>query len=1065
PQLLALAPSWLPAVRLPAVRLPAVRQFVLSLLLLIPLATLSFPSSVPAETPSAAPELLHDAELNDLFFLDANSGWAVGDRGAIWRTTDAGRSWRIQESPANCRWECIHFVDERNGWIAGTAVQPHTWQSRGVLLRTRDGGQNWMPVPIPTLPGLRRLQFVNERLGWATGDSSALYPSGAFRTEDGGRSWTPVTISPGNSSASDSQPPLIREREASQLLPPDDRHRPARNVRLGSPAFGWLVGDEGLILQSRNPGLTWQLPANLPSPTLLEQFDWQAIATYGPRCWIAGAPGTHILSTTDGGKTWSLSPTGQTAPLRALLFVDEERGWAVGSLGTILSTTDGGRTWKVQRSAGRLAILAIQATPDRLPLELLASLSGNDGYLSGAEVIFQRPASQPSSLLAPLATRTQSAVVAVGGSTAHLSERFPAPTRGLSFALDEAKLDSYLIRLIRQWRPEIVVIDTPSRRDFDLAESRLHQLTTLAVQRAAQVDVHPEQLESLGLPAWRVKKLVQAVADDERGSLNLSTSQLLPRHGKSIADVAATGQRFLRPLTAANSIPTNLGFRLAIDLVPQDLGRRDFMSGIALTAGGDGRRNLNSTSSSELPALNRVAQQQRNIQALLTRSMANPAQTTAWLRQIDDLCRGHNKAAVGELLWQLAQRFQQQGQLELAAHALEELVRRDARHELAEPALVWLIQYHASEELSWRRERMQVATLTGNANQQAGAVMVSPVRRVGRSPLDNDDSKVVPAGTTPELTPSFATKAGHATDLTRRNSDEKRASSLETAREQLERSQPTWSVEPSVRLPSAAWLRRADRATEAALFLKTLAGSRTADTWAACAQNELWLARTNSETGNSQPTNGRPTASLSRQTTRPRLDGDLSDEIWTHATRLLLRSTTAPDSSSPEMSTTAWLTLDGEFLYLAARCLKTTPPTAASTATEMATSNTQSATTGRTRDADLRDRDRLDFLLDVDRDYTTAWQLTIDDRGWTAESCWGDRSWNPTWYVAQAETDEHWIVEAAIPLEELAARPPAAGQAWSIQVQRMIPGRDLEAWSQPATYPPRLDGSGLLLFR
>jgi hypothetical protein len=932
-----------------------------------------------------------------------------------------------------------------------------------MLLRTRDGGQNWMPVPIPTLPGLRKLQFVNERLGWATGDSSALYPSGAFRTEDGGRSWTPVTLSPGNATSYDSQPPLIREREACQLLPPDERQRPVRNIRLGSPTLGWLVGDEGLLLQSRNQGLAWHPPTNLRSSTLLEQFDWQAIATHGPCCWIAGAPGSNILATTDSGKTWTLSPTGQTAPLRALHFIDEERGWAVGSLGTILSTTDGGRNWRVQRTAGRLAILTIQATPDRLPLELLASLSGNDGYLSGAEVIFQRPASHASTLIAPLAQRTQAALVAVGGSTAHLSERFPAPTRGLPVELDEHKLDAYLVRLIRQWRPEVVVIDTPSRRDFDLPESRLHQLATLAVQRAGQADVHPEQLDSLGLSAWRAKKLVQAVADEERGSLNLSTSQLLPRHGKSIADVAAMGQRFLRPLTAAPVVPANLGFRLAIDLVPQDLGRRDFMSGITLTAGGDGRRNLSSMPTSELPALNRVAQQQRNIQALLTRSMANPAQTTAWLRQMDDLCRGHSKAAVGDLLWQLAQRFQHQGQLELAAHALEELIRRDARHELAEPALVWLIQYHASEELSWRRERSQVATLTGNANQQAGAVMVSPVRRVGRSPVDADDAKVVPAGGTPDLTPGFATKTAQATELTRRNMDEKRPSSLETYREQLERSQPTWSVEPSVRLPGAAWLRRTDRATETAPFLKTLASSRTADTWAACAQNELWLSRTNSETVNSQPTNGRPTAYLTRQTTRPRLDGDLTDEIWTHATRLVLRSTTTSDPASTETPTTAWLALDGEFLYLAARCSKTT--SLAGAAANLATSSIKSGTSGRTRDADLRDRDRIEFVLDVDRDYTTAWQLTIDDRGWTAESCWGDRSWNPTWYVSQAETDEHWIVEAAIPLEELTARPPATGQAWSVQVQRLIPGRDLEAWSQPATYPPRLDGSGLILFR
>ena len=32
-----------------------------------------------------------DAELADVFFLDRHRGWAVGDRGVIWHTSDGGR--------------------------------------------------------------------------------------------------------------------------------------------------------------------------------------------------------------------------------------------------------------------------------------------------------------------------------------------------------------------------------------------------------------------------------------------------------------------------------------------------------------------------------------------------------------------------------------------------------------------------------------------------------------------------------------------------------------------------------------------------------------------------------------------------------------------------------------------------------------------------------------------------------------------------------------------------------------------------------------------------------------
>lgn len=1096
---------------------------------------LTLPQAACAEGPTASPESLHDAELNDVLFLDEKRGWAVGDRGAIWKTDDAGRTWRHQESPANCRWENIHFVDDRNGWIVGGNVQPNTWQSRGALVRTRDGGQNWMPVSIPTLPGLRRVRFVNERVGWAAGDPSALYPSGVFRTEDGGRSWTPVATGQGNTwhamtlpagedvhdgravpvmlAGSDGHLLMFPDRggrEPVLLSPADERQRPVRNLRLANSRLGWLIGDQGLVLQTQNQGLAWHAPKSLPAAPQLEQFDWNALETHGSRAWIAGAPGSLVLSTADQGKSWQLVPTGQTAPLRAIDFVDEQRGWAVGALGTILTTSDGGQSWRVQRTAGRLAILAIQPTAERLPLELFASLSGNEGYLSGAEVIFERPANKPVSLLAPVATRAQAAVVAVGGSTAHLTSRFPAPARGLPADVDQEQLDAYLVRLIRQWRPEIVVIETPSRRVVDAAESRLHQVATLAVQRAAQANVHPEQIEALGLTAWRAKKLIQAVADEERGTLNLSTTQLLPRQNKSVADVAATGYRFVRPASDLVS-PANLGFRLAIDLVPQEMGRRDFLSGITLTPGGDGRRNLGPTSRTDLTALTRVAQQQRNIQALLTRSIANPAQTTAWLRQVDELGRGLGKAAVGDMLWQLAQRFQQQGQMELAARALEELVRRDQRHELAESSLVWLVQYHASEELAWRQQKQQLTSLTASANQQAGAVMVSPVRRVGSVQVEPVNNSVQPAVALQDgvnLPASGVTTAGGISTTT---IDSKRRGSVEAYREFLERNQPAWTVEPSVRLPSAAWLRRADRvekadraertdrgekANDSAPFLKALANSRAAETWAACAQNEIWLARSATDGISPQLTSGRPVARLARHSSRPRLDGDLSDEIWNQAARLSLQSAerrelkdatvatqTHQDPADAELpaesdvaneaeakagtisetAATAWLAMDGEFLYLAARCPK--PRASSESASQPAAIRSSASIPGRVRDADLRERDRVEFILDVDRDYTTAWHLTIDDRGWTAESCWGDRSWNPTWYVAQSETATEWIVEAAIPFEELGAQPPTAKQAWSVQVQRHIPGKALESWSQPASDPPRLDGSGLLLFR
>ena len=74
---------------------------------------------------------------------------------------------------------------------------------------------------------------------------------------------------------------------------------------------------------------------------------------------------------------------------------------------------------------------------------------------------------------------------------------------------------------------------------------------------------------------------------------------------------------------------------------------------------------------------------------------------------------------------------------------------------------------------------------------------------------------------------------------------------------------------------------------------------------------------------------------------------------------------------------------------------------------------------GRTHDADLSRHDRVSICLDVDRDYTTWYEFQVDQRGLSTESCWDDRRWNPTWYVATGTEDSHWRIEAAIPWTEL----------------------------------------------
>jgi len=146
------------------------------------------------------------------------------------------------------------------------------------------------------------------------------------------------------------------------------------------------------------------------------------------------------------------------------------------------------------------------------------------------------------------------------------------------------------------------------------------------------------------------------------------------------------------------------------------------------------------------------------------------------------------------------------------------------------------------------------------------------------------------------------------------------------------------------------------------------------------------------------------------------------------------------------------LAYDKEFLYLAIHCR------CAPQADYPAEDRT------RERDADLSAFDHVELALDIDRDWTTFYHFSVDHRGWTAEKCWGDESWNPQWYVASVLDNQGWTIEAAIPLAELTTAPVGPKTVWALGLQRLVPGVGFQSWTRPATTAFTPQGGGYFLF-
>jgi len=343
-----------------------------------------------------------DAALADVCFVDRATGWAAGDRGTVWHTSDGGRTWRLQASHTSCHLTSVFFLDGRSGWAVGGTMRSGTPDSHGVVLRTHDGGATWNEVLGLALPLLTRVKFFDADQGVAIGAGSSVAPSGVFFTTDGGQTWQPLPADRrGDWLAGDFVEPaagavagtagrlatVVEHRVAMSPLA-NASTRSARALRLTAPTGGWLVGDGGLVMTTRDSGRSWQTPPTELPESVADNFDFHAVAVHETHVWIAGAPGTRVFHSADGGRTWQAFATGQTVPLRALTFVDGRTGWAVGDLGTILATQDGGRSWQVERAGGRrAALVALFGRANDVPLEMIAQYGAAEGYLTSVNLL------------------------------------------------------------------------------------------------------------------------------------------------------------------------------------------------------------------------------------------------------------------------------------------------------------------------------------------------------------------------------------------------------------------------------------------------------------------------------------------------------------------------------------------------------------------------------------------------------------------------------------------------------------------------------------------------------
>ncbi|MDQ6886649.1 MAG: hypothetical protein M3068_05080 [Gemmatimonadota bacterium] len=313
-----------------------------------------------------------DLALESVAFAGPEIGWAAGDAGTLIKTTDGGLHWTAQlggdpQSRAR-RITDLQVLDETHAFAVQTAgVGDHT------LMRTTDG-EKW--EASGTVPQHRASYFfTTPTVGVAAIKQRIL------RTQDAGRSWTPVAS-------------CALKAEVAGL---------ARDLRCDFDAFafptpmvGYAIGHPAgakalVVARTDDGGGSWTMWMALPGESGAEGHVFFTDENTGVAC-LSGA---HLVSTTDGGKSWT-GIAGVSCPGKpAVRFADREVGWALAHNGWNF-TADGGRHWSSRQVAFPAAVHAFS-----LPRRDRGYVVGDHGMVYRYRIV-PVAYSAPNSLDAPV---------------------------------------------------------------------------------------------------------------------------------------------------------------------------------------------------------------------------------------------------------------------------------------------------------------------------------------------------------------------------------------------------------------------------------------------------------------------------------------------------------------------------------------------------------------------------------------------------------------------------------------------------------------------------------------
>jgi photosystem II stability/assembly factor-like uncharacterized protein len=290
--------------------------------------------------PKAAYQMPHASKalLTDVVKVNGQLLVAVGERGHILLSQN-GQSWAQAQVPVQSNLNSVYFINPQQGWAVGHDA---------TILVTEDGGASWQLqhyAPETDKP-LFDIYFADAKKGIAVGAYGIFY-----RTDDGGNSWHKHFHE---------ELLLEEEREYLAELKETDPESYQIETEALLPHFNrlyadddalYMIGEAGFAAKSVNFGDSWQRLDAFYNGSLFDitRTPQMALLAVGLR--------GHAFISQDQGMHWPQISLSRHATLNSAFSDDNGAVYLVGNAGTLLISRDGAASFKDYSQADGKAII------------------------------------------------------------------------------------------------------------------------------------------------------------------------------------------------------------------------------------------------------------------------------------------------------------------------------------------------------------------------------------------------------------------------------------------------------------------------------------------------------------------------------------------------------------------------------------------------------------------------------------------------------------------------------------------------------------------------------------